>query len=342
MSVKITGDDNNLFYRISELNVVLESTQGNVRIQNAKQTLNDLYPGDTPTFLWQVTGIAAGTDDLHFSFTASNPHHKICFTDSYSYNIIVSPGNGSGPQGTAIDVLVSTIIFHKSSDSITLFIKRSIENITITSPEGISVQPSVVARASAGDEIKITFSTTSKTSIQGDVTISWVENNPGKMTIPLQYSPTPQMPIDYYSLAGRGTAILLLSLLIISMVLGGASKRLNAFLSTKIKKSQKNELHCLLSWIFFELALFHGAILLIGTYRNFIWNPNVILGYASAVGFFIVAINGRFMNPIIRIIGTGYWRKIHKYVSWTTLLLSLVHATLIGTEFALVRSVLGL
>jgi cytochrome b561 len=343
MSVKITGDSNNFFYRISQLCVTLESIQGNVQIQNAKQTIYDLYPGDAPVFFWRVTGITSGSDSLRFTLSGLNPHHKISFTDSYSYNIMVSPGNGTGTQGSAIDVLTSTIIFHKSSESITLFVKQPVENIKIIPPQGISVQPEDVLRAKPGDEIQITFSTTSTTPIQGDIKISWVEkNNPGEMTLAIQYSPTPQQPVDYYSLAGRITAILLLGLLISSMVLGGASKHINAFINKKIKKRQKNEFHCLLSWVFFELALFHGAILLIGPYRNLIVNTNVILGYASAVGFFIVAVNGRYMNPIIRMIGAGSWRKIHKYASWTTLLLCLIHAILIGTEFALIRSMLGL
>jgi hypothetical protein len=343
IAVQIKGDRNNYFYRIAKLQVTLYSMQGNVEIKNQQQTMTNLYPGDTPVFLWQVTGVTPGTDSFHFTLSAFNSHQNVDFSDSYSYPVVVAQGNGSSGPQTAVEPSVSTLRFHESGGTITLFIKQPIENLQINPPSDISVQPDFVAQAQTGDEIKVTFTSTSKTIIQGTATISWSENNnPGEITLNLEYNTTPQQPIDYYSLIGRITAISLLSLLIVSMLIGGASKRINTFIKKRINAKQKNELHCLISWIFFELALFHGVILLIGPYRDFIWNTNVILGYITAVGFFIVAVNGRFMTIIISKIGANLWRKIHKYVTWGALLLCITHAILIGTEFALLRGLLKL
>jgi hypothetical protein len=343
IAVQIKGDRNNYFYRIAKLQVTLYSMEGNIEIKNPQQTMTNLYPGDTPVFLWQVTGVTTGSDSFHFTLSAFNSHQNVDFSDSYSYPVAVSQENGSSGPQTAVEPSASIIRFHESGGTITLFIKQSIENLQITPPQGISAQPDFVAQAQTGDEIKVTFTSTSKTTIQGTATISWSEkNNPKEITLAVEYSTTPQQPIDYYSLIGRITAISLLCLLIVSMIIGGASKRINIFIRKRMNAKQKNELHCLISWIFIELTLFHGAILLIGTYRDFIWNTNVILGYIAAVGFFIVAVNGRFMTIIIRKIGPDLWRKIHKYVSWSTLLLCLTHAVLIGSEFSLIRGILNL
>lgn len=343
MAVRINGDRNNYFYRIAKLQVTLYSMQGNIDIKNPQQTVTDCYPGDTHVFLWQVTGVTLGSDTFHFILSAFNSHQNVDFSDSYSYPIVVSQGNGSSGSQTAVEPSASTIRFHENGETITLFINQPIENLEINPPRGITVQPDIVPLAQPGDEIKLMFTSASTTNIQGTATISWLENNnPREITLPVEYSTTPQQPIDYYSLIGRITAISLLCLLIVSMIVGGASKRINTLIKKRITTKQKNELHCLLSWIFFELALFHGAILLIGPYRDFIWNTNVILGYVTATGFFVVAVNGRFMTTIIHLIGADLWRTIHKYVSWGTLFIAVTHAVLIGTEFALIRGVLNI
>jgi hypothetical protein len=343
IAVVITGNGNSFFYRIESLQVTLASVQGSVDIRTPQQTLTDHYPGQTPIFQWQVNGVTTGIDTLQFTLCALNSHHNIRISDTYSYSLVVAQGNGSGTPQTAVEPSISSMFFHEKGGSLTLQIKQPITNLQIAVPQEISVQPSFIPSAQAGDNITLSFTSTSKTPVQGMITITWSENsNIQTITLPVGYTHTPEQPVDYYSLTGRATAITLLGLLIASMIMGGASKRINTYVKKRITANQKNELHCLMSWIFFEIALFHGAILLIGPYRGFIWDTNIILGYLSATGFFIIAVEGRFMNPIIHIIGARWWRIIHKYVSWGTLLLVLIHAILIGTEFTILRGAIGI
>jgi hypothetical protein len=211
IAVKITGDGSSFFYRIASLQVLLESVQGNIAINNPRQTMADLYPGETPVFQWRVNGLSPGSDTLRFKLSARNPHHNLAFSDTYSYSVVITQGSGSPGSQPAVEPSMVTLLFHENGGTLILYIKRPLENLKVSAPQGITIQPDSISSAQTGDEITLSFSSISKTPIHGMITIIWVENNnPGTLTVPVEYNITPRQPIDYYSLADRITALLLL------------------------------------------------------------------------------------------------------------------------------------
>ncbi len=68
---------------LSSASVTLKSQSGHFSISAATYTIGD-FPAGTATATWQITGVTAGADTLVMTFSASNPHMSLSFTDTFA------------------------------------------------------------------------------------------------------------------------------------------------------------------------------------------------------------------------------------------------------------------
>ena len=343
IAVEITGNGKTWFYKIDLLRVKLESSYGLVNIQNPEQEMYDLYPGSKVIFSWTVRGVENGTDTLIFNLYAHNPHKDSEFYDSFSYDVTVSiSSDNDSPKEPAVEPSSWTVIMDENGEGeVVLHINREIENLVIDTPDSIQVEPDQVYMPSAAENVTLFFKARTNQKINTNVSIYWRENGKQEeIKLLVLYNPPAKAGGNLYSLVGRYTGIASFALLIISMLFGGVSKKLKHFLNSKMGARKRIRIHCIVSWAILILSLIHGVILLVGPYSNYFWNPKVVLGDLSTVSLLAVSINGTFMKPIIRKIGTDRWRKMHIIYSWISLVLCTVHTILIGTDFAFIRDIL--
>jgi hypothetical protein len=210
--------------------------------------------------------------------------------------------------------------------------------MSITAPDGVTVNPDKILSSKKGDTETIMLSINNEKQIEGNISIQWFENSKKEsIQINFRYSPPSEEEINIYSLIGRITGLLSLILLICSIIFSGINRKIRKNINKIIKAKKRVLVHCYISWGLLFLSVFHGIILLIGPYSEFIWMAEIILGYLTAISMLIVSINGTFMNQISKIIGPNLWRKTHGYYSYLTLILCIIHAILIGTEFEFFR-----
>lgn len=343
IAVEITGNGKTQFYKIDLLQVRLESKNGLVNIQNSEQEMHDLYPGSKIVFSWTVRGIENGTDTLVFNLYAHNPHKDSEFYDSFSYDVTVSiSSDNDKPQKPAVEPSSWTVVMDENGEGeVVLHINREIEDLVINTPNFIQVKPDYVPTLSAGENITLFFEAKTNQKINANVSVYWRENGEQKeIKLLVLYNPPSKAGGNPYSLVGRYTGIASLALLIISILFGGVSNKLKHFLNSKMGARKRIRMHCIISWALLILSLIHGAILLIGPYSNYFWDPKIVLGDLSALSLLAISINGTFMKSIIRRIGADRWRKMHIIYSWISLVLCIVHTILIGTDFAFIRNVL--
>lgn len=132
-------------------------------------------------------------------------------------------------------------------------------------------------------------------------------------------------------LAGRATGIASLGLLIASLALGlvreGGRRRVRV--------------HCAVSWLILALSVYHGALLALGPYRSMAWAPHLILGWVSAALMATASVNGLLRRWMTRTLGAEGWRNLHRIATALALVIVVVHALLIGTDFRGAAEALG-
>jgi hypothetical protein len=339
IAIEVSGSSTSSKYRIDTLRVSLQSRDGNVNILNPEEEWNYLFPGGRVVFSSPVAGIANGSDRLTFELYAYNPHGESEFTDTYSYDIIVSGVEGAVEQ-PAVTPSSWTVIISEEGTKVTLFINREIKNLEIVTPKGISAEPNEVSSAHAGDEIKVFFSTSVYEKVEGNISVSWQEDDlREEITLFALYTPA---EVDYFSLIGRVTGMFSFFLLIASIVLGGVGKKIRRVIDRGIGAGCRVRIHCFISWFLFVICIFHGLILVIGPYRDFIWSAELVLGYLSITCILILGISGSFKGTIVKKIGLAGWRKMHMYYALVALLLCILHMVMIGTDFQFIRDFLGI
>ena len=338
--VTISGSGSNHYYKIDKLTVNLESRNGYISIDSPSQEWKNLYPGGTIFFTTPILGLEKGTDILQFSLNGFNSHENSRFSDSYSHEIIVDLEDGE-TQELAMNPSTWSIVMDETETIFYLLIKRDIEQINIIPPEEVTVIPKTITSLNKGDTENIQIVINKNKQIEGKITINWIENSTEKsLQISLNYFPQKEEEISLNSLAGRITGMLSLILLICSIVLSGINKTIRKKINYKINSKKRIWLHCYVSWGLFFLSIFHGIVLLIGPYTEFIWMSEIVIGYLTAISMFAVSINGLFIKQISKIIGPRLWRKTHGYYSYLSLILCLIHAFLIGTEFEILRELI--
>lgn len=297
-----------------------------------------MYPGGSLYFTTPISGLESGTDQLTFTLNGLNPHYSSTFSDSYSYEISISK-ESSDSQDIAIIPSTWSMNLNEKQGNLELSIIKNIQQISITSSPVISISPNEITSLNEGDVQEIEINIVSDEIVEDSIFIKWMEGGSEKqIEIQILYSPPiKEEGINYYSLLGRITGMMSLIALIISIILGGIHKKIRPKINKLINAKTRTAWHCYISWILCLLSLFHGIILLIGPYSKYIWIPEIILGYLTLISMVAVSINGTFMKKIIKIIGSNLWRKTHSYYSYLALILCIIHAVLIGTDFQIIR-----
>jgi hypothetical protein len=276
-------------------------------------------------------------DILFFSLSGTNPHQNSKFFNSYSHEIIVEVED-TNMQELAIKPSTYSIVTHEKEQIFELSITRDINQINIVPTEGITVNPDKILSLNKGDTETIEIIVNQDEKIDGHISLEWFENSEKeRIKINFMYSPKIEEEINLHLISGRITGILSLILLVCSIFLSGITRKIRKKINQIIKTKLRIKLHCYLSGSLLILSIFHGIILLIGPYSEFIWMEEVILGYLTAISMFVVSINGLFIKKISKLIGPRLWRKTHGYYSYLTLILCIFHALLIGTDFAVFR-----
>ncbi|MEM2869726.1 MAG: hypothetical protein QW379_04810 [Thermoplasmata archaeon] len=170
----------------------------------------------------------------------------------------------------------------------------------------------------------------------GLLTLSWknATGSPDAMGIAVRVVPPPSGPGGSGSplrLAGRATGILSLLLLIASLALGFVRR------GGRVRV----RLHCAISLFLLALAVYHGALLVLGPYSSVSWNFYILLGWASAIWMGVASVNGLLRRWMTRILGAGGWRWIHRIATLVALVMVIIHAISIGTDFRFLRGLMG-
>jgi hypothetical protein len=338
LPIDISGSGSNSDYRIRDLTVTLTSANGKINIQNSEQTWNNLYPGGKIFFTSTISGVQESKDTLIFELSAWNTHHASTFSDSYTYDVDISLG-GSNSQQPAVEPSTRSLYLTEKLATLQLFIQRDIQNLIISSSNYIALDPNNIETLHEGDVVDITITVASENKLEENLTITWSETTGNQLLqLFVSYVPPPPEEVNYYSLAGRILGIISFSLLVVSIVFSGINRRIRSHVDRVINPQKRIRIHCLISWILLILSITHGLLLLLGPYADFLAKPEIILGYLTAVSMFLVSVNGSFRNYILKKIGSNLWRKTHGYYSHIALILCIIHACLIGTEFEIIRS----
>ena len=339
LPIDISGSGLNREYRINELTVTLTSVNGKITIQNAKQTWNNLYPGGKILFSSTITGIEEGTDTLIFTLSALNTHQYSTFSDSYTYDVDIV-FKGVNTQQPAVEPSIRSLYLSEEQTTFQLFIQQDIHNLTLSSSDNIILEPTAIETLYKGDHVDVTVTVVSKKALEENLTITWSESSETQqLQLLVSFAPAPLEKINYYSLIGRILGILSLCLLIASIGLSGIHKKIRSYVNKVLAPKKRSRIHCYLSGILLFLSIIHGLLLLLGPYADFLTKSEIILGYITVISMGIVSINGTFRTIIINKTGSNLWRKIHGYFSYFALMLCIIHACLIGTEFAIIRSI---
>jgi hypothetical protein len=319
---------------------MLTSTNGKINIQNPEQTWNNLYPGVKIFFTSTISGIENGKDTLVFKLSAQNTHNTLTFFDSYNYEVDILL-DGIISQQPAVEVSTRSLYLTEKQATFQLFIQRDIQNLLINSSNNIAIDPNIIPTLYKGDIFNITVTLKSENRLEENLTITWsntMENE--QLQLFVTYIPLPLEEVNYYSIVGRILGIMSLSSLIISIIFSGIHKKLRSQINRLINPKKRIWIHCYISWTLFFMSIIHGILLLIGPYADFITKPEIIIGYITAILMFIAGVNGSFRKYVMRVIGSNLWRNIHGYCSYIALILCIIHACLIGTEFEIIRSLI--
>jgi len=122
---------------------------------------------------------------------------------------------------------------------------------------------------------------------------------------------------------GRATGLLSLGLLASSVVLGyvkGGGRR-------------RVRLHCAVSWFILGLSVYHGLSLVLLPYNRVWLGSWVVLGYVSAAVMGFSSLNGLLQRWWTKRLGRRNWLWLHRLSLVLAIILVVVHALMIGTDF---------
>jgi hypothetical protein len=342
ISVEISGNGRNRYYEIDRLSVSFDSTNNFVKSVSPVKEYRNLYPGDKIIVDWEIEAMKNGLETLQFSLSAYNSHENSRFYDSYSYQALINIGNDTN-RDPAIKPSSWSIDVGENVSYLSLYINRTVTDLHFEGHDGFEINPTYADKLFAGDELVISISTNSEQRLERVLNILWIENTTeNSISILLVHNLPIEESFDYFGISGRILGITCFILLFFSMLLGGITKKLKTYFNINLSAVKRVKIHCYLSWLLMILSITHGLILIIKPYNEFFWSPEILLGDISALFMLIVSVNGSFMKVIIRVTGASTWRWMHRLFSWASVILVVVHAVLIGTDFAFIKEALNL
>lgn len=300
--------------------------------------------GGTETVTWSLsTGNASGTLFVNstLKFTARYRHSNSRDNDVNPFTLRVYSTISVRPvalYATATDITLlavagQVVMFEMVSYS-------DIRNITLTASanlhDAITMTPHNVSWLPPGQKHTVQLYAVAGAAIvdNGRIDIMW-ENRTGArdaafVVVRTEGRATGPMPENPIRWTGRATGLLSLGLLVTSVVLGyvrrGGKRRVRV--------------HCAVSWFILGLSAYHGILLVLGPY-NRVWLGNwLLLGYGAAVSMGVSSVNGLLQRRMTKRIGHKAWMWLHRISLLTAIVLVVIHAILIGTDFKPVRQFL--
>jgi hypothetical protein len=234
------------------------------------------------------------------------------------------------------------LIGERSSIEIDIVAHTGVKNITLTASPNlnglIEITPQSIASLAAGKNLTVAVSFNGNQSIvdNGRISIVWADADgtldSTYVTVKLsERQDTGQAGVSILKWTGRITGTASFGLLFASVGLG----------MIKIGKERRRRLHCAISWFLLVLSSYHGIVLLIGPYSSLMFATNMMMGYASTITMGIVSVNGLIEKWMTNVTSHTAWLWMHRGFIIVGIALGLTHGILMGTDFALVRKLLG-
>lgn len=314
--------------------------------EQASKTLPNISgTGGTSTANWtlkakNLEGTILATVNLTFT---SHYQHTGSSNNDYLHSIISS--YRITVRTTALQLSESQFAFtvgERSSVAFDIMFHSPIRNLTVTESSNlhglVEATPHNIANIEAGQNATVTLSFNGNQSIvdNGRVNIVWANVN-GTLdatfvTVKIsERQGATQAEIPVLKWTGRITGMASVGLLVASAGLG----------MIKIGKERRVRIHCAISWFLLFLSSYHGIILVIGPYSSLMFSTNMIMGYVSVITMGIVSVNGLVEKWMTRVASHATWLWIHRLFLIVGIALGLAHGTLIGTDFAPIRHLLG-
>ena len=315
----------------------------------------NLTPGAEPSLSLQSIQTGGGSISASWSITTANTSGMLYLNTTLRFTAHLrhtnTQENDESPymlvQYLAISVrpvaLYSTvtdvyITSHAGDDTRFDIISFSdARNITLVPTSNIgdivSIVPAFIPALDRGQRQSVQISVVNGSRVvdNGRIDITW-ENRTGvkdaTFVMVRTSTPAPAPPSgSEVRMTGRITGILSLGLLISSLVLG----------LVKRGGQSRVRVHCAVSWFILGLSAYHGIMLVLGPYSR-TWLGNwVLLGYISAAIMGVSSVNGLARDWMVKKVGYRAWIWIHRITIIVAIILVVIHAILMGTDFKFIR-----
>jgi len=310
---------------------------------SAKDIRNIGSEGGSAVIAWKVHAGSEGMllVNASINYTAHFKHTNTQGNDEYPYQFLRALTVMVRP--IALRISLSELSFSTgagTSKTFELAALSEVKNITLKVSPNIAgaanVATTALGKLGAGERhtVTVNFLGGSEAINNGRIDLVW-ENATGvkdsgfvavRVVQPPQQEAKSPVP-----LLGRATGLVSLGLLITSILLG----------LVKMGKARRARLHCAVSWFILGLSVYHGLILLLGPYSSLTLGTYVILGYASAAVMGVASVNGLLDKWMSRKLGYRTWLWLHRISTILAIVLIIVHAIMIGTDFKFLRGLAG-
>lgn len=151
--------------------------------------------------------------------------------------------------------------------------------------------------------------------------------------------------------AARALGFTGLILLILLMPTGGFLEPVKRALNKAMGGAKRRvDVHCALSYLLLTIGLLHSALLMYGHYKNAMWNGvflvatsdyiSIDLGTTAVVLMIVISLLGIFQKRLCKALGRKAWGWVHGILSYTALVVIVVHLMWIGSTAAPIRALI--
>lgn len=154
-------------------------------------------------------------------------------------------------------------------------------------------------------------------------------------------------------LTGRVLGFVALVLMVLLLPTGGTVKSWCRAMNKAFGNARKRvRFHCYTSYLLFITTILHAMMLMYTHYRDVMYNgfflwadgvPGINLGTIALVLMICISLGGIFQKRLCKRLGYKTWRKLHGWLTWSALILIIIHLLMVGTTIGLpLRTALGL
>lgn len=348
-------DDDGFPYDVKDVTAELNlSSTDNLELLEGKYSLSgsNIAPGESSTLTWKFKAINPGktiiicdvTATVYHKHSSDNPDSYIYTVESFEHIINVKslPLHLStySITATAGEEKSFEIIITTDEDITELTFTPSLEIVPFVNLSFVEDDSNFTSLEKENYKILILEIYSKKGGFSGVLDVSWV-NSTGtieNISISINILEKPSSgaeSINWFSISGRLSGLLLLGLLIFSIVLGGFPPSVKKHLKKLGKK--RVVLHCQVSYLIVAISIFHLSVLIAGPWGSNLKDKGLILGFISLGLFIGLGIHGVLQRKFIKRFRAKKWRWIHRFLTIGVIVMLLIHAIMIGTEFSFLR-----